>query len=301
MLLRDRRAPSRTQFIFGLVGATASVLIAYILPAAIFLSASSRPALLGQKDPDAARAHQGAHQLLLSVCDYTASYLISCGECEIIAMAGSPSDASTVCHLSNADRQAESSAFVTCKRRSVPRQMTKPHLYPTGCACHDRLPRLLADTPPCDHRRRDRSSHVSVYQRYHMAGMKLNCVITARQCSPAPICTSAFVTERARSVRFVCAISRHAKMVRRVPGSPSHHQWSSMRQKAAALALFGLVVGCLCTRATLLAVREEGEVVSLAVELAAKEQKARKWQPSLLCPLLPRHDARICCEVFTTS
>jgi len=48
-----------------------------------------------------------------------------------------------------------------------------------------------------------------------------------------------------------------------------------MRQKAAALALFGLVVGCLCTRATLLAVREEGEVVSLAVELAAKEQKAR--------------------------
>ena len=40
------------QFIFGLVGATASVLIAYVLPAAIFLSASSRPALLGAQDPD---------------------------------------------------------------------------------------------------------------------------------------------------------------------------------------------------------------------------------------------------------
>ena len=49
------------QFIFGLVGATASVLIAYILPAGIFLSASSRPALLGQKDP-AASAFQGVHK-----------------------------------------------------------------------------------------------------------------------------------------------------------------------------------------------------------------------------------------------
>ena len=39
--------------------------------------------------------------------------------------------------------------------------------------------------------------------------------------------------------------------------------------------LFGLVVGCLCTRATLMAVREEGEVVSLAVELAQKEQKVQ--------------------------
>jgi len=52
-----------SQFIFGLVGATASVLIAYILPAGIFLSASSRPALLGQKDPDATRAHQGVRAL----------------------------------------------------------------------------------------------------------------------------------------------------------------------------------------------------------------------------------------------
>ena len=43
------------QFIFGLVGATASVLIAYVLPAAIFLSASARPALLGPQGVDAPR------------------------------------------------------------------------------------------------------------------------------------------------------------------------------------------------------------------------------------------------------
>ena len=35
------------------------MLIAYILPAGVFLSASSRPALLSQKDP-AAGAYQGA-------------------------------------------------------------------------------------------------------------------------------------------------------------------------------------------------------------------------------------------------
>ncbi len=65
-----------------------------------------------------------------------------------------------------------------------------------------------------------------------------------------------------------------------------------MRQKAAALALFGLVVGCLCTRATLLAVREEGEVVSLAVELAAKEQKARHYPTTsvLLRACSPPHE-----------
>ena len=40
-----------------------------------------------------------------------------------------------------------------------------------------------------------------------------------------------------------------------------------------ALLVFGLLVGCLCTRATLMAVQEEGEVVQLAVELAQKEQK----------------------------
>ena len=43
------------QFIFGLLGATASVLIAYVLPAAIFLSASARPALLGPQGIDAPR------------------------------------------------------------------------------------------------------------------------------------------------------------------------------------------------------------------------------------------------------
>jgi len=152
-----------SQFIFGLVGATASVLIAYILPAAIFLSASSRPALLGQKDPDAARAHQGAHQLLLSVCDYTASYLVRLWRMRdyyLAAMAGSPSDGSTVCHLSNADRQGESSAFVTCKRRSAPKWMTKPHFYPTDAlatiGCHS-----CCQHPPRNHRRRDRSLHVS--------------------------------------------------------------------------------------------------------------------------------------------
>ena len=75
-------------------------------------------------------------------------------------------------------------------------------------------------------------------------------------------------------------------------GSPSHQQWSSQRQKAAALLLFGLVVGCLCTRATLLAVREEGEVVSLAVELAQKEQKARAFPtPSARSPELSSWEA----------
>jgi hypothetical protein len=39
------------EFIFGLLGSTASVLIAYMLPAALFLSLSSRPALLVQLNP----------------------------------------------------------------------------------------------------------------------------------------------------------------------------------------------------------------------------------------------------------
>jgi hypothetical protein len=40
------------EFIFGLLGSTASVMIAYMLPAALFLSLSGRPALLKQLNPD---------------------------------------------------------------------------------------------------------------------------------------------------------------------------------------------------------------------------------------------------------
>lgn len=40
------------EFIFGLTGSTASVVIAYLLPAALFLSLSGRPALLTQLNPD---------------------------------------------------------------------------------------------------------------------------------------------------------------------------------------------------------------------------------------------------------
>jgi hypothetical protein len=40
------------EFIFGLLGSTASVVIAYMLPAALFLSLSGRPALLTQLNPD---------------------------------------------------------------------------------------------------------------------------------------------------------------------------------------------------------------------------------------------------------
>lgn len=57
------------------------------------------------------------------------------------------------------------------------------------------------------------------------------------------------------------------------PGSPGQQQWAAQRRQAAALLVFGLLVGSACTRATLMAVREEGEVVQLAVELAQKEQK----------------------------
>ena len=39
------------EFIFGLVGSTASVFIAYLLPAILFLSLSGRPALLSQLNP----------------------------------------------------------------------------------------------------------------------------------------------------------------------------------------------------------------------------------------------------------
>lgn len=59
-------------------------------------------------------------------------------------------------------------------------------------------------------------------------------------------------------------------------GSPGQQQWAGQRRQAAALLLFGLLLGSACTRATLMAVREEGEVVQLAVELAQKEQKV--WQ-----------------------
>ena len=40
------------EFIFGLLGSTASVVIAYMLPAALFLSLSGRPALLTQLNPE---------------------------------------------------------------------------------------------------------------------------------------------------------------------------------------------------------------------------------------------------------
>ncbi len=43
------------EFIFGLTGSTASVVIAYVLPAALFLSLSGRPALLNQLNPEDVR------------------------------------------------------------------------------------------------------------------------------------------------------------------------------------------------------------------------------------------------------
>lgn len=50
-------------------------------------------------------------------------------------------------------------------------------------------------------------------------------------------------------------------------------QWAPSRRKAYALMAFGLVVGALCTRATLQAVHTEGQVVSLAKELVQQEQQ----------------------------
>ncbi len=46
------------EFVFGLTGSTASVVIAYILPSLMFLSLSGRPALLSQLDPDDVRTGQ---------------------------------------------------------------------------------------------------------------------------------------------------------------------------------------------------------------------------------------------------
>ncbi len=50
-------------------------------------------------------------------------------------------------------------------------------------------------------------------------------------------------------------------------------QWAPSRRKAYALMAFGVVVGTLCTRATLQAVHTEGQVVSLAKELVQQEQQ----------------------------
>lgn len=50
-------------------------------------------------------------------------------------------------------------------------------------------------------------------------------------------------------------------------------QWAPTRRKAYALMGFGLLVGVLCTRATLQAVHTEGQVVSLAKELVQHEQQ----------------------------
>ncbi len=64
--------------------------------------------------------------------------------------------------------------------------------------------------------------------------------------------------------------------VSRQPRSPlaagsSGTSWASLRRKAWALLIFGLMVALICTRATLTAVQEEKEVVQLAQELVARE------------------------------
>ncbi|KAK9802660.1 hypothetical protein WJX73_002230, partial [Symbiochloris irregularis] len=57
-------------------------------------------------------------------------------------------------------------------------------------------------------------------------------------------------------------------------------QWDSLRHRAWLLLLVGLVVGVACTRATILAVHQENEVVALAQDLAAStvqvEEATRK-------------------------
>lgn len=52
-------------------------------------------------------------------------------------------------------------------------------------------------------------------------------------------------------------------------------QWVGIRQRAWMLLAVGIVVGVACTRATLLAVHQENEVVQLAQEMAASVSQVR--------------------------
>ena len=56
--------------------------------------------------------------------------------------------------------------------------------------------------------------------------------------------------------------------------------WASLRRKAWALLVFGLIVALICTRATLTAVQEEKEVVQLAQELVAREAAVGGFWPA---------------------
>lgn len=61
-------AVPNVEFIFGLVGSTASVFIAYILPAMLFLSLSGRPALLHQLNPADVATGDRPHRVPCQFC-----------------------------------------------------------------------------------------------------------------------------------------------------------------------------------------------------------------------------------------